>query len=74
MLYFLFINKIFLYFYIDQCGDHIIIINSKDIALRGNEWQKRVYFHHNTYIGGASWTLAWELHSKDPTLVLIKFL
>jgi len=57
-------------FYIDNCGDHVIIINSKEIALRGDEWRKRVYFHHNTYHGGATWTLAWELHHKDPTLVI----
>lgn len=46
------------------------MINSKEIALRGDEWRKRVYFHHNTYHGGATWTLAWELHHKDPTLVI----
>ncbi|KAG6804326.1 39S ribosomal protein L13, mitochondrial [Apis mellifera caucasica] len=61
-----------IYHPLNKCGDHVIIINSKDIALRGNEWQKRVYFHHTTYIGGASWTLAWELHSKDPTLIFKK--
>lgn len=55
---------------IDQCGDHVVVINSKEIALRGDEWRKRVYFHHNTYHGGATWTLAWELHKKDPTLVI----
>lgn len=54
---------------IDDCGDHVVVINSKEIALCGDEWRKRVYFHHNTYHGGATWTLAWELHEKDPTLV-----
>lgn len=53
----------------DDCGDHVIVINSADIALPGDEWQKRVYFHHTGYPGGASWTLAWELHNKDPVLV-----
>lgn len=55
--------------YIDDCGDHVIVMNSKDIAMRGDEWQRRVYFHHTGYHGGASWTLAWELHTKDPTMV-----
>lgn len=31
-----------------------------------------MYFHHTGYPGGASWTLAWELHTKDPTMVLRK--
>ncbi|KOC70281.1 39S ribosomal protein L13, mitochondrial [Habropoda laboriosa] len=61
-----------IYHPLNDCGDHVIIINSKEIALRGDEWQKRVYFHHNTYHGGATWTLAWELHSKDPTMIVKK--
>jgi large subunit ribosomal protein L13 len=40
--------------------------------LPGDEWKKRAYFHHNTYPSGATWTLAWELHSKDPTLIVKK--
>ncbi|XP_001607973.1 39S ribosomal protein L13, mitochondrial [Nasonia vitripennis] len=56
----------------NDCGDHVVVINSKDIALRGDEWQMRVYFHHNTYHHGASWTKAWELHKKDPTMIVQK--
>ncbi|RLU24979.1 hypothetical protein DMN91_003071 [Ooceraea biroi] len=58
-----------IYHPLNESGDHVVVINSKEIALRGDEWRKRVYFHHTTYHGGASWTLAWELHNKDPTLV-----
>lgn len=58
--------------YTDYCGDQVVCINTKDIALPGNEWVKRVYFHHTGYPGGASWTLAWELHTRDPTMVLHK--
>lgn len=61
-----------IYHPMNYCGDHVIVINSKEIALRGDEWRKRVYFHHTTYIGGASWTLAWELHDRNPTLILQK--
>ncbi|XP_043259449.1 39S ribosomal protein L13, mitochondrial [Colletes gigas] len=56
----------------NDCGDHVVVINSKEIALAGDEWQRRVYFHHTGYHGGASWTLAWELHSKDPTMIVKK--
>ena len=54
---------------LDDCGDHVVVINSKEVALRGDEWKKRVYFHHTGYPKGASWTLAWQLHEKDPTMV-----
>lgn len=60
------------FFILDDSGDHVVVINTADIALPGDEWKKRAYFHHTTYPGGASWTLAWELHSKDPTLIVKK--
>ncbi|KAH0535616.1 hypothetical protein KQX54_017694 [Cotesia glomerata] len=53
-------------------GDHVVVINSKDIALRGDEWKKRVYFHHTTYHSGDTWTLAWELHRKNKTMIVKK--
>lgn len=53
----------------DNCGDHVVVINTGEIALPGEEWKKRVYFHHTGFSGGATWTLAWELHQKDQTQV-----
>lgn len=61
-----------IYHPLNDCGDHVVIINCRDIAMRGNEWQKRVYFHHTGFPGGASWTMAWELHEKDPTMIMKK--
>ncbi|XP_017029521.1 large ribosomal subunit protein uL13m isoform X3 [Drosophila kikkawai] len=61
-----------IYHPMNDCGDHVVLINTREIALPGDEWVKRVYFHHTGYPGGASWTLAWQLHEKDPTLVMKK--
>ncbi|CAL4161830.1 unnamed protein product [Meganyctiphanes norvegica] len=61
-----------IYHPLSDCGDHVVVINARDIALPGNEWEKRVYFHHTGYPGGATWTLAWELHQKDPTMIIRK--
>lgn len=49
----------------------MVVINCGEVAMPGVEWEKRVYFHHTGYAKGASWTLAWELHQKDPTMVII---
>lgn len=57
---------------LDYSGDQVVVINTQDIALPGDEWKKRAYFHHTGYPGGATWTLAWELHSKDPTMIMKK--
>ncbi len=62
----------------NDCGDHVVVINSRHIALLGQEWTNRVYLHHTgfptTHIsnGGAKWISAWQLHSRDPTLILWK--
>ncbi|KAK8729800.1 hypothetical protein OTU49_008330 [Cherax quadricarinatus] len=61
-----------IYHPLSDCGDHVVVINSHDIALPGDEWEKRVYFHHTGYAGGATWTLAWELHKTDSTMILRK--
>ncbi|XP_066262336.1 large ribosomal subunit protein uL13m [Euwallacea similis] len=61
-----------IYHPLNDCGDHVIVINTSEIALPGDEWKKRVYFHHTGYPGGATWTLAWELHKKDPTMIMKK--
>jgi large subunit ribosomal protein L13 len=65
-----------IYHPLNDCGDHVVVINSKDVALIGREWQLRVYFHHlgppRAYGGGAHWIPAWQLHSRDPTLVMWK--
>ncbi|CAH0764240.1 unnamed protein product [Diatraea saccharalis] len=61
-----------IYHPMNDCGDVVVCINSREIALRGEEWRRRAYFHHTGYPGGASWTLAWELHNKDPTMIIKK--
>lgn len=32
-----------------DCGDHVVAINTAKIALQGDEWTRRVYFHHTGY-------------------------
>ena len=65
----------------NDSGDHVVVINSKHIALLGREWQYRVYYHHTGYPAafkhmgaknGKLWIPAWQLHERDPTLILWK--
>ena len=53
-----------IYHPLTDCGDHVVVINSKHIALLGREWQHRVYYHHTGYpskfkhmgaVNGALW-------------------
>ena len=33
-------------------GDHVIILNVKDVILTGNKLNQKIYRHHSGYIGG----------------------
>lgn len=35
-----------------DCGDYVIIINAKEVALTGNKLEKKMYYDHSRYVGG----------------------
>ena len=47
-------------------GDHVIILNSKDVILTGNKLNQKVYRHHSGYIGGMKEVPAKVMLEKNP--------
>ena len=47
-------------------GDHVIIINCKDVILTGNKINQKQYRHHSGYIGGLKEVPAKEMLEKNP--------
>ena len=47
-------------------GDHVIIINCKDVILTGNKLNQKVYRHQSGYIGGMKETPARVMMDKNP--------
>ena len=47
-------------------GDHVIIINCKDVILTGNKLNQKVYRHHSGYIGGMKEFSAKDMLSNNP--------
>ena len=47
-------------------GDHVIIINTKDVILTGNKLDKKVYRHHSGYIGGMKEVSARTMIENSP--------
>ena len=35
-----------------DCGDYVIIINAKEVALTGNKLDDKIYYDHSRYVGG----------------------
>ncbi len=52
-------------------GDHVIIINCKDVKFTGNKLNQKVYRHHSGYIGGMKEVVAKDLMESDPTKAMM---
>lgn len=51
-------------------GDHVIVINAKDVVLTGNKREKKVYYRHTGYPGGLKKVTAAEMLEKNPERVV----
>ena len=47
-------------------GDHVIVLNVKDVVLTGNKLNQKIYRHHSGYIGGMKETPAKVMLEKNP--------
>lgn len=47
-------------------GDHVIILNAKDVILTGNKLNQKIYRHHSGYIGGMKEVTAKVMLEKNP--------
>ena len=47
-------------------GDHVIILNCKDVILTGKKLDHKIYRHHSGYIGGMKETPARVMMDKNP--------
>ena len=47
-------------------GDHVIILNCKDVILTGKKLDQKIYRHHSGYIGGLKETPARVMMDKNP--------
>jgi hypothetical protein len=48
-----------IYHPMNDTGDHVVVINSRHVALLGREWQFRVYFHHPGNISSTDMQHNW---------------
>ena len=53
-------------------GDHVIVINAKEIRLTGKKLKEKTYYHHTGYPGGLKSTTAERLMGKRPEQIVVK--
>jgi len=54
-----------------DCGDHVVVINAKDIVLTGNKALEKAYHHYSGYPGGLKTDLVKDVLKNDPERVVI---
>ena len=52
-------------------GDHVIILNCKDVILTGNKLDQKMYRHHSGYIGGMKETSARVMLAEKPEKAML---
>lgn len=50
-----------------DCGDNIIIINAKEVALTGNKLDQKIYYNHSGWTGGLRERTAKEMRENYST-------
>ncbi|XP_062320841.1 39S ribosomal protein L13, mitochondrial [Osmerus eperlanus] len=59
-----------IYHALSDCGDHVVVMNTRHIAFSGNKWEQKVYSTHSGYPGGFKQVTATQLHLKDPKAIV----
>ena len=53
-------------------GDHVIIINAKDIVLTGNKAESKMYYRHSRYPGALKSESAGDLMLQNPEKIVFE--
>ncbi len=53
-------------------GDHVIVINAKEVTLSGGKENKKIAYHHSGYPGGLTETVYSRLLEKKPAFAVEK--
>ncbi len=53
-------------------GDHVIVINAKEVTLSGGKENKKIAYHHSGYPGGLTETVYSQLLTKKPAFAVEK--
>lgn len=54
-----------------DCGDYVVIINAKAVAVTGKKEEKKVYVRHSGYPGGFKSETLKELRQRKPEDIII---
>jgi len=51
-------------------GDHVVVFNTRKVALRGPHWRTATFHSHTRRAGGYTRMSSWRVHEMDPTRIM----
>lgn len=55
-----------------DCGDYVIVINTKEVKLTGNKESQKVYYRHSGFPGGLKETPVAKMRAEKPNEIVKK--
>ncbi|KAJ2784926.1 54S ribosomal protein L23, mitochondrial [Coemansia javaensis] len=55
-----------------DCGDYVVVVNARHIAVTGRKREQKLYRHHSRYPGGLKEIPFERLQDKDPGKIIEK--
>jgi large subunit ribosomal protein L13 len=55
----------------NDCGDHVVVTNAKEVALTGRKREQKYYFSHSGYPGGSKFRPFERVIEQNPAEVII---
>lgn len=49
-----------------DCGDYVVVINARDVAVTGKKEEKKMYYRHSGYPGGLKAESLRDLRTRKP--------
>jgi large subunit ribosomal protein L13 len=53
-----------------DCGDYVVVINAKYVAVTGKKEKKKLYGNYSGYPGGLKQKALWQLRAEKPTEII----
>ncbi|MEK7060853.1 MAG: 50S ribosomal protein L13 [Patescibacteria group bacterium] len=53
-----------------DCGDFVVVINAKKVAVTGHKEKEKLYTKYSGYPGGLKTKFLWQVRSERPTTII----
>lgn len=55
-----------------DCGDYVVVINAKEVAVSGHKEKEKMYGNYSGYPGGLKEKALWQLRAQKPTEIVLR--